>query len=182
MNGLRARIARPPGRNWQRGNHFRQKSRRAAMLIKLTAGPARGADALLAPLDLRVSTCGGESHVFSPSCGCLVGTSASSQPRFICSGAARLGYLPTRRWAGEAGAIDPPKQSTASGARKHGSTKTAGTGLDNLAHDGLPAKRRSPGKRRDSAVRFRYTLRARPAVHTCGCWCGELLDRRASSW
>jgi hypothetical protein len=60
--------------------------------------------------------------------------------------------------------------------------QTAGTGLGNLAHDPPGAKRTPRGRPITGVVRFRYTLRARPAVHTCGCWCGELLDRRASSW
>ena len=61
--------------------------------------------------------------------------------------------------------------------------QTAGTGRGNLAHH--PPLDQAAGPRAGWPTALYdsgHTLRARPAVHTCGCWCGELLDRRASSW
>ncbi len=61
--------------------------------------------------------------------------------------------------------------------------QTAGTGPGNFSARFRPGQAAGArGKPRVGAVRFLDTLRARPAVHTCGCWCGELFDRRASSW
>ncbi len=101
---------------------------------------------------------------------------------FRRSGATRRWCLPTRRWSSETGAIDPPRGSLQL-ARENTGPPDGRTGPDNLAHD--PWLDQAASLEASNATGLydsAHTLRARPAVHTCGCWCGELLDRRASSW
>ena len=129
------------------------------MRLKPTAGPAPGADEPSGPRDRRVSTSDVENRAFSLSCGCLVGTSASSHPRFVVPAPHVRGDLPTRQWAGEAGAIDPPEWPPHSGAREHGSTRQQDRPGQFSARCGAPAKRQP----RRQALRRRCTIPAHPA-------------------
>jgi hypothetical protein len=100
----------------------------------------------------------------------------------ISTGDARLGSLPTRQWAGEAvqsTRLDPPLHLARENTGPPDGTDRPGqfSARSGLEPSGTPEACAVP-----ALYDADTPLRARPAVHTCGCWCGELLDRRASSW
>ena len=128
MNRPWARPTRRSAEKWQFTAHCRVLAQ-ADNRIR-----PRRRRALMTTRDRRASPSDGENRAFSTSCGCWVGTSASSQPRFV---------VPVPRVRGVSRRGDGPVEQVRSTRRddlciwraKTRVHQTAGTGRDNLAHD-----------------------------------------------